>query len=93
MSEDAKETAASATELVQGIISVEGLENPAVQAEVTKLLWAQKGFHRLTVEGDQLHVSYDPTQITDKVISGLLAKSGHRQTAAELHRASPLAES
>ena len=93
MSEDAKETAASATELVQGILNVEGLENPTVQAEITKLLEAQKGFHRLTVEGDQLHVSYDPTQITDKAISELLAQSGHRQTGAELHRGSPLAES
>ena len=92
MSENPSETEASATELVQAIFSVENIGDPKAQAETSKLLQEHEGLHSLSIIEGKLHVSYDPTRVTEKEIAALLAQAGHRLTDAEMHRASPLAE-
>ena len=82
---------ASGGELVQAAIRVKGLESAVVQAEVIAAVQKQPGVRTVTVVEDMLHVVYDPLQMSEHQLEGVLRASGHQPECGDAERDSPFA--
>lgn len=70
------DTAESVRELMDEKVTIEGGIHPAREQELGALLQNLPGIQSVTVLGDELSITYDPTQITSKEIHERMRGAG-----------------
>ena len=77
---------------MQARIEVDDLDAPETAAEITAAVQDLPGVKAVTVVKTELHVIYDPLQITEREIEENIRKRGHHPLSGESERESPLAD-
>ncbi len=76
----------SATEFMEAMLDVKGLDDPATVKDLHAKLAAMKGVQVLSAEGDKVIVRYDPAQssLADirKAFGGSVGEDGEKATRA-----------
>lgn len=80
-----------AEELVQANIRVEHLDAAGTESDVLKAIQQCAGVHTVMIVEGELHVVYDPLQVTEHELERLVRGSGHKPLGGEAHRDSPFA--
>ena len=78
-------------ELVQAKICVRDLGEALAQNEIVATVQKLPGVQSVQIVGGELHVVYDPLQVSEKEIEQAIGASGHPTCGGEAERDSPFA--
>ena len=78
-------------ELVQAKICVRDLAETVAQAEIVPAIQKLPGVQSVQIAGGELHVVYDPLQMSEKELERVIGASGHPTCGGEAERDSPFA--
>jgi hypothetical protein len=81
----------TSVELLQAKICVRDLGEALAQAEIVEIVQKLAGVQSVQIAGGELHVVYDPLQVSEKEIERAIGAGGHPTCGGEAERDSPFA--